>query len=149
MLHKKTFAAICNAISDICTAMLSKKWSQKIVSVARIILLLCKESVGRRMRAMLTISLREHCLHSTLPTCFIPFLSFFVSFLTEDSTKILVHAFIRSHIDYCNSLLYGIPKYQLDRLQRVLNAAARVVFLIPKFDHITPTVDAWNFTGCL
>jgi hypothetical protein len=61
-------------------------------------------------------------------------------YLTEDSTKILVHAFITSHIDYCNSLLYGIPKYQLDRLQRVLNAAARVVCLIPKFDHITPTL---------
>jgi hypothetical protein len=61
-------------------------------------------------------------------------------YLTEDSTKILVHPFITSHIDYGNSLLYGIPKYQLDRLQRVLNAAARVVCLIPKFDHITPTL---------
>ena len=44
------------------------------------------------------------------------------------------------HLDYCNSLLYGIPKYQLNRLQKVLNAAARVVCLVPKFDHITPTL---------
>ena len=29
-------------------------------------------------------------------------------------------------------------QYQYDRLQRVLNAAARVVCLVPKFDHITP-----------
>ena len=61
-------------------------------------------------------------------------------YLTDDATKILVHAFITSHLDYCNSLLYGIPKYQLNRLQKVLNAAARVVCLVPKFDHITPTL---------
>ena len=61
-------------------------------------------------------------------------------YLTEDSTKILVHAFITSHIDYCNSLLYGIPKYQMNRLQKVINTAARVVCLVPKFDHITPTL---------
>ena len=60
-------------------------------------------------------------------------------YLTEDSTRILVHAFITSHIDYCNSLLYGIPKYQVNRLQKVINAAACVVCLVPKFDHITPT----------
>ena len=35
-------------------------------------------------------------------------------------------------------MFYGLPQSQYDRLQRVLNAAARVVFLIPKFDHITP-----------
>ena len=59
-------------------------------------------------------------------------------FLSEDTTKILVHAFVTSHLDYCNSLFYGLPQSQYDRLQRVLNAAARVVCLIPKFDHITP-----------
>ena len=61
-------------------------------------------------------------------------------YLTEDSTKILVHAFITSHIDYCNSLLYGIPKHQINRLQKVINAAARVVCLLPRFDNITPTL---------
>ena len=61
-------------------------------------------------------------------------------YLTEDSKKILVHAFITSHTDHCNSLLYGIPKYQMNRLQKVINAAARVVCLVPKFDHITPTL---------
>ena len=61
-------------------------------------------------------------------------------FLSEDTTKILVHAFVTSHLDYCNSLFYGLPQYQYDRLQRVLNAAARVVCLIPKFDHITPVL---------
>ena len=38
----------------------------------------------------------------------------------------------------CNSLLFGIPHYQIQRLQRVLNAAAaRVVCLVPEDSHIT------------
>ena len=39
--------------------------------------------------------------------------------------------------DHCNSLLHGLPKYLLARLQAVQNAAARVVTMTPKFDHIT------------
>ena len=35
-------------------------------------------------------------------------------------------------------MFYGLPQSQYDRLQKVLNAAARVLCLIPKFDHITP-----------
>ena len=31
-------------------------------------------------------------------------------------------------------------KYQIDRLQKVLNAAARLIFRIPKFDHISPAL---------
>lgn len=56
-------------------------------------------------------------------------------FLSEDSTKTLIHAFVT-----CYSLLYGIPKYQLDRLQRVLNAAPRLTCYVPRFNHITPTL---------
>ena len=61
-------------------------------------------------------------------------------FLSIESTKTLVHAFVTSHLDYCNSLLFGIPQYQLQRLQRVLNAAARVTCLIPRCAHITPVL---------
>ena len=59
-------------------------------------------------------------------------------FILTEATKILVHAFVTSHLDYCNSLLSGVPQYQLNRLQKILNAASRLVCLVPKFDHITP-----------
>ena len=62
------------------------------------------------------------------------------TFLSTKTTKTLVHAFVTSHLDHCNSLLLGLPRCQLDRLQKVLNAAARVIWLKPKFDHITPVL---------
>jgi len=46
-----------------------------------------------------------------------------------DSATTLVHAFVSSRVDYCNILLAGAPKVVTDRLQRVMNAAARVVGL--------------------
>ena len=61
-------------------------------------------------------------------------------YLSAESTKCLIHAFVTSHLDYCNALLYKLPQYQYDRLQKVLNAAARVTCLIPKFFHITPVL---------
>ena len=61
-------------------------------------------------------------------------------YLSEDSTKTLIHAFVTSHLDYRNSLLYGLPQYQYDRLQKVRNVAARVTCLIPTFEHISPVL---------
>ena len=52
----------------------------------------------------------------------------------------MVHAFITSQLDYCNSLLYGVSKTQLDRLQSLQNAAARLVSRTRKFDHIPPVL---------
>ena len=45
-------------------------------------------------------------------------------YLSRESTEKLVHAFISSRVDYCNSLLYGITEYQTMKLQRVMNASA-------------------------
>ena len=50
------------------------------------------------------------------------------------SAATLVHAFLSSHVDYCNAVFAGAPKTITDRLQRVLNAAARVVSDTRKFD---------------
>ena len=50
-------------------------------------------------------------------------------------TTELVHTFVSSKLDFCNSLLYGIPKHLLRKLQSAQNAAARLV-TSSKFDHI-------------
>ena len=49
----------------------------------------------------------------------------------------MVHAFITSHIDFANSLLFRVPATCLQKLQRVLNIDARIVTLTSKQDHIT------------
>lgn len=59
-------------------------------------------------------------------------------YLSQEVTETLVHAFITSRIDYCNSLLYGLPNSRLAKIQRVLNASARLVGNAPRFCHITP-----------
>jgi len=48
----------------------------------------------------------------------------------------VVHAFISSRLDYCNSLQYGISDILLRRLQAVQNAAARLVTGTRRCDHI-------------
>ena len=59
-------------------------------------------------------------------------------FLSTDTTKALVHAFVTSRVDYCNSLLYGLPASHLNKVQRVLNVAARLVCCAPRYWRITP-----------
>ena len=54
--------------------------------------------------------------------------------LTKESLLTLVHVFITSRIDHCNGVLYGSNGYLLDRLQSVLNSAARLILGVPKFD---------------
>ena len=58
-------------------------------------------------------------------------------FLTPQTTQQLIHAFVTSHLDNCNSLLYGLPKYQIHRLQKVQNAAARLVTKSKRSTHTT------------
>ena len=49
--------------------------------------------------------------------------------LDDGSASTLVHAFVTSRVDYCNAVYMcaGATKTVTDKLQRVLNAAARVV----------------------
>ena len=54
------------------------------------------------------------------------------------SVERLVHAFVSSRLDYCNSLLFGLPERDISKLQRVQNAAARLVVKCKKQDHMKP-----------
>ena len=59
-------------------------------------------------------------------------------FLPRDKLEMVLHAFVTSRIDYCNGLLYGLPDCEIAKLQRVQNAAARLLMSCKKYDHITP-----------
>ena len=61
-------------------------------------------------------------------------------FLSEETSEILVHAFISSKLDDCNSLLYALPKQLLNRVRSIQSTAAPIVTLSKRFDHITPIV---------
>ena len=63
-----------------------------------------------------------------------------VGSLSADASKTLVHAFISSRLDYCNSLLYGIVDGLLKKLLSIQNAAARLITGTRRCDHITPVL---------
>ena len=67
-------------------------------------------------------------------------ISYYRRHLTMDAAKTLMHAFVTSRIDYCNSLFYGLPNNLIRKLQSVLNTAARVVTKTRKHDSITPVL---------
>ena len=78
--------------------------------------------------------------------------------LSHHALLTLVHAFISSRLDFCNSALFGVSGYLLDRLQSILNAAARLVLTVSKYDHISgamrnelhwlPNVQRINYKIC-
>ena len=51
-----------------------------------------------------------------------------------DSLATLIYAVVNSRMDYCNTVLAGAPRTVTDKLQRMLNAAARVITGTRKFD---------------
>lgn len=77
----------------------------------------------------------QHILHfrqSAFPC--IRYIGHTKKYLDKESAQKLVHAFVTSKLDYSNSLLYGLPGCKLERLQRLLNTAARIVTRTPDHD---------------
>lgn len=65
-------------------------------------------------------------------------IGFIRKYLTRSATEKLVHSLISSRLDFGNSLLYNLPNSQIAQLQKLQNAAARIISLSSKHSHITP-----------
>ena len=61
-------------------------------------------------------------------------------YLDKKSCATLLSGIFTSRLDYCNSLLYGLPKCSIDKLQKLQNRAARTLTFTRKFDHISPVL---------
>ena len=67
-----------------------------------------------------------------------------IRLLTEKGTQVLVQALVISGLDYCNSLLAGLPASAIRPLQLIQNAAARLVF---NLNSLTLLCSSAPFTG--
>ena len=72
-------------------------------------------------------------------------IGFLRKYLTTEPVEKAIHVFISSRLDNGNSLLYGLPDYQLERLQRIQNTAARILTRTAKCSHITPILKDLNW----
>ena len=61
-------------------------------------------------------------------------------YLTKEAPEKAFHAFVMSRLDCNNSLLYGLPSCELQKLQKIQNAAARILTGERKRCHITPVL---------
>jgi predicted nucleic acid-binding Zn-ribbon protein len=65
--------------------------------------------------------------------------------LTRDAAVSLMHAFVSSKLDHMNALLYGVPKYLLQKLQKIQNNGARIVSKTKRRQHITPVLKSLHW----
>ena len=55
----------------------------------------------------------------------------------------LINSFIIARIDFCKSILAELPRYQISRIQSILNVASRLIHDHSRCEHITPTLRDW------
>ena len=88
------------------------------------------------------LSMKDH-INKLARTCFFQLrqLRTIRRSLTKEATRLLLHAFVVSRLDYWkNALFTGLPFQSLGRLQLIQNADARLFGGLRKYDHVTATM---------
>ena len=67
-------------------------------------------------------------------------IAFLKKYLGKKTITMLIHNYVISRLDYCNVLLYGVPNYNLKKIQSVLNRAARLILGLSPRERITPAL---------
>ena len=62
------------------------------------------------------------------------------SLVSFPELEMIIHAFVSSRLDYCNSLFTCLNKTTMDRLQLIQNTAARLLTRTSRRCHITPVL---------
>ena len=93
-----------------------------------------------------TLSMQSF-VSSTAQSCFFHLyrISTIRKYLTTKATTKLVVCLILSRLDYCNSLLFGLPASTIQPLQRIQNSAARLILKKRKSDHISPLLSSLHW----
>ena len=66
-------------------------------------------------------------------------------FLSSEACTTLMLGWVISHLDYCNSILAGLPDVSINQMQRVQNLAAKVVLGKSKRDSATECLSALHW----
>ena len=95
-----------------------------------------------------TLSLHQHVINvCRVAYLELRFINSIRNFLSVDAVKTLVGSLVLSRIDYCNSLLVGLPQYLIKRLQG--GKMQQLDQYLERPDLSTAHHSSRTFTGCL
>ena len=114
------------------------------VALSNISTTMVSDTVTRNLSLLLDqeLSMGDH-ITKLSQDCFLPPPSYSRRASLVDpkcSAHFLVHEFVCSRLDFCNSVMFGVHSYLLDHLQSILNAAARLILQIHKFSSISSAI---------
>ena len=97
----------------------------------------CDLGVNLHKNLSLTCHINETCKKATNAILSIGRIR---KYITRENLKLLVNALVISRLDYCNSILYGLPKQELDKHQKIQNTATRLITGTKRYKHIKPAL---------
>ena len=65
---------------------------------------------------------------------------FHLTNISRESTEAIIHPFVTANLDYCNAIVYGLPKVLVSCLQLAQTRAAHIVTFTKKYEHITSSL---------
>ena len=88
-----------------------------------------------------TLSLEPH-INSLVSSCYyhLRYIGKLKNKLSSEDLHTLTHSVITSKLDYCNVILFGLNQNLMDKLQKVQNAAARLIHKLPKRASISEVI---------
>ena len=128
-----------NSLKSQKISSLPQQWTPRYWLVPTLSPLVCWSRIGVTFNNNMSFAPHVHSL-SKAANFQLFWISRICKYLTPEAPSTLVPMLIMSRLDYCNSVLYGLPTTLLNELQLFLNSAAHLTLCINKFEHITPAL---------